>query len=136
MALDAAVIEANVLDLEEYSDKRQVRKKLVQSAQIVCEMVYYEPGQETVFHHHPTQDEIFYTISGTGAITFEDKEIPVKAGSVVFVPSGIVHGIRTDSDNRLVLMFTKGPGVTGPTGRKAHAEAIALAEAEMAEAGE
>lgn len=63
-------------------------------------------------HKHPVQDEIFYVVEGKGIITFEDREdIPVKVGSVVLLPSGVVHGVETTGTDRLVLMLTKGPGV-------------------------
>ena len=51
-------------------------------------------------------------IEGAGAITFADRDdIPIRQGSVVFVPAGVRHGVATGDDSRLVLMFTKGPGV-------------------------
>jgi len=90
-----------------------VRKKLVQSNLIVSEFVCCEPRQSTVIHQHPKQDEVFYIIEGTGAIAFEDHEIEVVQGSHIFVPAGTPHGIRTDDDSRLVVMFIKGPGTTG-----------------------
>ena len=66
MALDTTVQERDVSDLTEFSVDKRVRKKLVQSQQIVSELVCYEPGQGTVLHQHPTQDEIFYVIEGGG----------------------------------------------------------------------
>ena len=83
----------------------------MQSKGIVCDFVCFEPGQSAEFHKHPIQDEIFYVVEGSGTITFEDREdIPVKLGSVVFTPSGVVHGVETSDDQRLVLMLVKGPG--------------------------
>ncbi len=101
-------------DLIEYSPDRQVRKKMMQSKTVVTELVCYEPGQFTKPHIHPVQDEIFFCVEGTGAITFTDddkEDIPISRGSVVFVPAGVRHGVATDEGSRLVLMFTKGPGL-------------------------
>jgi quercetin dioxygenase-like cupin family protein len=112
-----AVTDLNVVDLKEFSQETRVRKKLIHSQMLSSEVVYYEPGQETVLHLHPKQDEVFYVVEGAGAITFEDSEIKVTTGSMVFVPAGIRHGVRTDKDSRLVLLFTKGPGVPPPTVR-------------------
>lgn len=114
MALTADVQLHEIADLSEFSEKNRIRKKLVQSKGTVCEIVCYEPGQNTVIHHHPLQDEIFYVVEGEGFITFEDRaNIPVKPGSVVFVPAGTPHGLDTNDTDRLVVMFTKGPGITG-----------------------
>ncbi|MBT7954226.1 MAG: cupin domain-containing protein [Rhodospirillaceae bacterium] len=103
-----------IADLTEFSEEERIRKKLLQSKGMVCEFVNYLPGQHTVLHKHPMQDEIFYVVQGTGLITFEEHDdIAVKAGSVVFVPAGTVHGIATNDQDKLVVMFTKGPGITG-----------------------
>ncbi len=114
MALTENVELHEIAELVEYSEEAQIRKKLVQTKGTVCEFVCYLPGQQTVLHQHPMQDEIFYIVEGSGTITFEDRDnIPVKQSSVVFVPAGVLHGIATNDTDRLVVMFTKGPGVTG-----------------------
>ena len=94
----------------EFSAAKQVRKKLIASENLVAELVCYEPGQATVSHLHPRQDEIFHVIEGKGTIAVGEEAVPVSAGSVVFGPSGVRHGIRADAGVRLVLMFIKGPG--------------------------
>ena len=97
----------------EYSPAKQVRKKLIASENLVAELVCYEPGQATVSHLHPRQDEIFYVIAGKGTIVIGEEGIPVATGSVVFGPLGVRHGIRADAGERLALMFIKGPGSAG-----------------------
>jgi mannose-6-phosphate isomerase-like protein (cupin superfamily) len=97
----------------EFSPAKQVRKKLIASENLVAELVCYEPGQATVPHLHPRQDEIFYVIEGKGTIVIGEEEVPVSAGSVVYGPLGVRHGIRADAGGRLALMFIKGPGSPG-----------------------
>lgn len=97
----------------EFSPAKQVRKKLIASEHLVAELVCYEPGQATATHLHPRQEEIFYVIEGNGTILVDEEEVPVSAGSVVFVPAGARHGIRADAGGRLALMFVKGPGSPG-----------------------
>jgi len=96
----------------EFSPVKQVRKKLIASENMVAELVCYEPGQATVLHLHPRQDEIFYVIEGKGTIVVGEENVSVSAGSVVFGPLGVRHAIRADAGDRLVLMFIKGPGTT------------------------
>jgi quercetin dioxygenase-like cupin family protein len=102
-----------ILHLLEFSPAKQVRKKLIASDNLVAELVCYEPGQATVPHLHPRQDEIFFVIAGKGTIVVGEEGIPVSAGSVVFGPMGVRHGIMADAGDRLALMFIKGPGSTG-----------------------
>jgi len=118
MALIEKVEHHEVLNLAEFSKEDFIRKPLVQSKGIVCDFVCFEPGQAADMHKHPVQDEIFYVVDGEGVITFEDRnDISVKTGSVVFIPSGLVHGVKTTDSERLILMLTKGPGITAKTAR-------------------
>ncbi|MCL5959876.1 MAG: cupin domain-containing protein, partial [Chloroflexi bacterium] len=86
------------------------------SEKLIAEIVCYEPGQHTVQHLHPRQDEIFYIVEGEGIITVDGEEITVRPTSVVFVPAKTKHGIKTTDDSRLLLMFIKGPGSASAAG--------------------
>ncbi len=116
MALDDSVTSINLNDLIEFDqESRLVRKKMIQSETIVSEIACYEPGQITKTHVHPNQDEIFYCLEGAGAITFAAQQnVAIERGSMVFVPAGTEHGVDTFDDSRLVIMFTKGPGLPNP----------------------
>ena len=120
MPFTDSVTTININDMIEFDkDVRVVRKKIVQSEIIVSEIVCYEPGQFTKTHVHPHQDEIFFCMQGTGIVTFTERDdIPIEQGSVVFVPSGVEHGVETIADERLVLVFAKGPGIPNPNRRK------------------
>ncbi len=120
MALDEIIAAADLEDLIEFDrEARLVRKKLFQSEQIVSELVCYEPGQFTKTHVHPNQDEIFFCMRGKGIITFEDREdMPIAEGAVVFVPKGTQHGVQTIDGERLVVVFSKGPGLPNPRRKK------------------
>jgi len=99
----------NIADELEFSDARQVRKRLIMSEMIEAELVCYEPGQQTVEHHHVGQDEIYFFPEGEGSVTVDDETIPVKGGSVVYVPADAKHSVQA-GDTRLVLVFFKAPG--------------------------
>ena len=114
MAMTKTVTDLNVVDLKEFSPETRVRKKLVHSNMLSSEVVYYEAGQETVLHHDPKQDEVFYVVEGKGAITFKDSEIKVTTGSMVFVPAGIRHGVRTDEDSPPRPDLHQGPRRAAP----------------------
>ena len=113
MGLADTVKHHQIKDLAEFSQESFVRKSLTQSRGIVCDFVCFEPGQKADLHKHPVQDEIFFVVEGKGTIIFEEREpISVEAGSVIFTPSGVTHGVETVYDERLILMLIKGPGVT------------------------
>jgi quercetin dioxygenase-like cupin family protein len=103
-------VQSYVIDaLTAFDTENRVRLPLVKSDGLESDLVCYEPGQATPIHHHPRQDELFYVVSGHGAITFEGADpIPVGPTSMVFVPAHTAHGVQVDS--RMVLLFFKGPG--------------------------
>ena len=113
----SGVQAASLTDLVAYNDERRVRTKVFQSDRIVSELVCYEGGQGTKQHVHPDQDEIFVCLEGEGTITFADPAIedrPIAAGDMVLVPAGVRHGVATEPGRRMVLLFTKGPGLPTP----------------------
>jgi mannose-6-phosphate isomerase-like protein (cupin superfamily) len=95
--------------LEEFAPEKRVRKKLFKTGQLWSEMVCYEPGQSTVMHHHPYEEEQFVVISGTATMNVGGDEITVTAGSVMLVGAKVPHDVRNLTSERLLMMFTKVP---------------------------
>ena len=50
--------------LKEFSSDDLIRKKLFKSSQLWAEIACYEPGQATVLHHHPFEEEAIYVVQG------------------------------------------------------------------------
>jgi len=69
---------------------RQVGAKYMNSSD---HGTYFTNGEVGV-HVHEATEEVFYFIRGAGIVVLGNKEIPVKAGSVVAVPVGVRHGVR------------------------------------------
>ena len=104
--------------IAEFSTEERVRKPVFNSRSIACDIVCFEPGQDAPMHRHPVQNEMIYILEGSATIVFEERDdIPVKQGSAVLVPAGLVHGVNTTPGERLVVMLTKGPGVADKTAR-------------------
>lgn len=94
----------------EFSDEKRVRKKLIQSDGVIAEIVCYEPGQGTVTHQHPRQDEVFHVVEGQGTITIGEESMPISGGHLIFAPRNVPHSLAAAEDSRLVILFFKGPG--------------------------
>lgn len=61
------------------------------------------PGGNTPSHSHGFEHEI-YILEGTAKCVSGDKETPVRAGAVIFVPGGEPHCfVNTGSDNLVLL---------------------------------
>lgn len=70
-------------------------------------------GGELPVHRHDTTEEIGYFLEGEGAAVLvengETVEIPVQAGSVMYVPPGTWHAIRNTGEGPLALVFATIP---------------------------
>jgi len=45
-------------------------------------------------HYHQRSTELYYVLSGEGTVTLDGAEHPVRAGSLVHIPPGVVHGAQ------------------------------------------
>ncbi len=74
------------------------------------------PGGHTPKHAHGYEHEVFI-LEGTGIVLDVDKEIPLRPGTVVYVPPNHVHQFRNTGDRPMkFLCLIPHPlrGMTGP----------------------
>ena len=45
-------------------------------------------------HYHKRSTELYYVLDGDGTVTLDGEEHPVKKGSLVHIPPGVVHGAK------------------------------------------
>ena len=99
------IIDLNAL--KEFSAAKRVRKVISKTGQLISEMVCYEPGQSSVAHQHPRQDETFFVLDGCVNMNVGGVEYVLPAGSVMSVKSGILHDARNLGTERSVFVFVK-----------------------------
>ena len=69
------------------------------------------PGSQVPYHYHNNRESIIIVISGEATEVIEGKEIPIKAGDVLFIPAGEKHSMinRSNQDFRYLEFFTCPP---------------------------
>src|SRR5216684_4318233 len=68
VAVAATTRVAQVFDLhalKAFAPDRRVRKMLFKTEQLWSEIACYEPGQSTVMHTHPREEEAIFVLEGT-----------------------------------------------------------------------
>ena len=45
-------------------------------------------------HYHKRATELYYVLEGEGSVFLDGEEHPVRRGSVVHIPPGVVHGAK------------------------------------------
>lgn len=71
----------------------------------MCAGVATCPPQGHLALHQHTQAEIYYIISGTGSVEVDGKRHRVSAGSVVWIPGDVVHGVFCGPDESLCWLY-------------------------------
>ena len=101
---------AHVFDLhalKAFAPDKRVRKMLFKTGQLWSEIACYEPGQSTVMHSHPREEEAIFVLEGTATLSIAGEEVAVRAGSIVQFPSNVPHDVRNLGTERCVIMFVK-----------------------------
>jgi len=101
---------AQVFDLhalKAFAGDKRVRKMLFKTDQLWSEIACYEPGQSTVMHQHPREEEAIFVLEGTAHMSIDGQEVVVPAGSIVQFPRSVLHDVRNPGPERCVIMFLK-----------------------------
>ncbi len=77
---------------------------LTQTDGMTCGVTELGPGDWLGLHRH-APPEVYYVFAGAGIVSLEGREIPVKAGSAVFIPGMAEHGIRQTGTETLRLFY-------------------------------
>jgi mannose-6-phosphate isomerase-like protein (cupin superfamily) len=71
----------------------------------------FPPGQPgPPLHSHPNTDEAFYVADGDATFQLGDREVPVTAGALVFVPRGMPHTVRNSGTRPVRGLLIISPG--------------------------
>src|SRR3989304_442216 len=99
--------------LAQFAPEKRVRRKLFKTEQLWSEMVCYEPGQSTVMHHHPYEEEQFVIVSGTATMNVGGDEITLAAGTVLLIGATVPPDVRNlgkEPPVRLALQVLESSG--------------------------
>jgi mannose-6-phosphate isomerase-like protein (cupin superfamily) len=101
--------------LENQSPGQVYRQKILAGEDMADDLgglfVLIPPGTEGQFHYHVKRESIQVFVSGEAVGCFGDREIPVTAGDVLYIPPKEKHRIsnRSDKDVRFLEFFTQPP---------------------------
>ncbi len=93
----------------EFNDERMGKSTIFQSDRVMVGLNAFEPGQEHRLHAHANMDKVYHVLEGRGVFLLEDDEVQMEAGLMLIAPEGVPHGIRNDSEARLVVLVVLAP---------------------------
>jgi mannose-6-phosphate isomerase-like protein (cupin superfamily) len=56
-----------------------------------------------VWHHHETEDELFFVVSGRFRMEFQERSVWLEAGEFIIVPRGVEHRPVADEEAHVLL---------------------------------
>jgi quercetin dioxygenase-like cupin family protein len=92
-----------------FNPEKMGKTTLYHSSHLLVGLNSFEPGQEHRLHAHAGMDKMYYVLQGSGHFLLEDREEPMQAGAMLVAPSDVPHGIRNDSEERLVVLAVLAP---------------------------
>ncbi len=97
-------------EFAQYREGKMGKTTLYESERILVGLNCFEPGQEHALHAHSGMDKVYQVIEGQGVFLLETEEVMMGPGEMMVAPEGVAHGIRNDSDARLVVVAILAPG--------------------------
>ena len=67
------------------------------------------PGASHEPHRHDDHEEVFYIIGGAGAVLLGAEYQPIREGDAIYIPVGMMHGLRNESADWLDFLAIGGP---------------------------
>ena len=86
------------------------KSALFESSRLLIGLNAFEPGQAHALHAHHGMDKLYYVLEGRGQFLLSDGERAMRTGDLLVAPDGVPHGIRNDSDGRLLVLAVLAPG--------------------------
>jgi quercetin dioxygenase-like cupin family protein len=82
---------------------------LFETERMFADIYCLEPGQEQKRHAHSGADKIYFVLEGAGRFQIGDEERELGVDQIVLAPADVEHGVRNDSQARLVLLVFMAP---------------------------
>ncbi|HEX5127914.1 MAG TPA: cupin domain-containing protein [Rhodocyclaceae bacterium] len=86
-----------------------VKRRITADGEMLMQVeVHFQPGAEGYMHNHP-HEQTTYVVYGGGTYTIVDKKYEMKAGDVILVPSGLMHGFLAMKGEETLLLDSFSP---------------------------
>lgn len=98
-----------VLSEAKFSTEKMQKVNLFETENFFCDIYCLEPGQEQKPHTHNGADKIYFVLEGKVTIQIGDEQRVVGKNQICLAASGLVHGVKNTTDDRLILLVFMAP---------------------------
>jgi mannose-6-phosphate isomerase-like protein (cupin superfamily) len=94
--------------IAQHDEREHSYAEFFRGSQLSLGLAIWPAGQPDLQKPH-AEDEVYYIVSGQARIRVGDEDRPVRAGSIVFVASGIEHHFHDIEETLRVVVFWAPP---------------------------
>jgi len=91
------------------SASKSYKASLFESPRLLVGLNCLEPGQMQAQHAHAVQDKCYLVLEGVGTFTIGRERQVAGAGTVVWAPAGVEHGVENTGKGSLILLVALAP---------------------------
>ncbi|HET8622280.1 MAG TPA: cupin domain-containing protein [Gemmatimonadales bacterium] len=96
-------------DATAFHSGKPAKADLFRGEQLFVGLNCFEPGQAQKAHTHAGADKVYLVISGKARMTVGDQRQVVAAGTVVWAPADVVHGVDEALERTVMLIAIAPP---------------------------
>jgi mannose-6-phosphate isomerase-like protein (cupin superfamily) len=91
MSIATTFLRRDPAEVEPWAETCGQIRPLIEERDEAAAEVHHVEIDNAKLHYHAKTDEVYYVISGEGAMVLDDEEIELHEGVVVYVPRGVKH---------------------------------------------
>ncbi len=108
-----AIQNGNISAYRKTQDDMVAKVTIIKTNELSLDVYYFKAGQALGYHRHPTGDQIFTVIEGSGTFKLDDngeETLEVNQGSTFLAPANVWHDLVDSGNGKLVAQqVTKQP---------------------------
>ncbi len=108
-----AIINGDIAACRTTQDDIVAKVTIIKTDSLSLDVYYFNAGQALGYHRHPTGDQIFTIIEGSGTFKLDDgreETLEVGQGSTFLAPANVWHNLIDSGNGNLVAQqVTKQP---------------------------
>ncbi len=102
-------IGKRISDAAVFDPGRATKADLFAGAHLFVGLNCFEPGQTQRVHTHAGADKFYLIISGKARMTVGDASLEAEAGTVVWAPADVPHGVAEALERTVMLVAIAPP---------------------------
>ncbi|MEZ4413647.1 MAG: cupin domain-containing protein [Gemmatimonadales bacterium] len=87
-----------------FAEAKFTKADLAQGAHLFAGLNCFEPGQSQAVHAHAGADKFYLVLEGKARMRVGSEEIDAEAGTLVWAPAGVPHGVVEALERSVMLV--------------------------------